>query len=58
MDGRLIHKEKVAFSNENGYVWTGPKTYVQLSNQKPNILLQGLFMNAMSLPLRAYALNK
>ena len=25
MDGSRIRKEKVAFSNENGYVWTGPK---------------------------------
>ena len=25
MDGRRIRKEKVAFSNENGYVWTGSK---------------------------------
>ena len=25
VDGRLIRKEKVAFSNENGYTWTGSK---------------------------------
>ena len=25
VDGSRIRKEKVAFSNENGYVWTGPK---------------------------------
>ena len=25
MDGSRIRKEKVAFSNRNGYVWTGPK---------------------------------
>ena len=24
VDGSRIRKEKVAFSNENGYVWTGP----------------------------------
>ena len=23
MDGSRIHKEKVAFSNQNGFVWTG-----------------------------------
>ena len=26
VDGRQIHEEKVAFANENGYVWTGPKS--------------------------------
>ena len=25
MDGSRIRKGKVAFSNGNGYVWTGPK---------------------------------
>ena len=25
MDRSRTHKEKVAFSNENVYVWTGPK---------------------------------
>ena len=24
MDGSRIRKEKVAFSNQNGYLWTGP----------------------------------
>ena len=24
VDGSRIRKEKVAFSNQNGYVWTGP----------------------------------
>ena len=26
VDGSRTRKEKVAFSNENGYVWTGPKS--------------------------------
>ena len=26
MDGSRIRKEKVAFSNENDYVWKGPKS--------------------------------
>ena len=28
VDGSRIRKEQVAFSNENGYVWTGPKLSV------------------------------
>ena len=31
MDGSRISNEKVAFSNENGYVWTGPYLYPPLS---------------------------
>ena len=27
MDGNRIRKEKVAFSNGKGYVWTGPKLF-------------------------------
>ena len=27
-DGSRIRKAKVAFSNEKGYVWTGPKSYL------------------------------
>ena len=27
VDGRLIRKEKVAFSNENGYVWMRPNSF-------------------------------
>ena len=30
MDGRPIRKEKVAFSNENRYVWTGPECFCAL----------------------------
>ena len=30
VDGRPIREEKVVFTNENGYVWTGPKTCYQL----------------------------
>ena len=30
VDGRPIRKEKVVFTNENEYVWTGPKTCYQL----------------------------
>ena len=26
MDGSRTRKEKIAFPNENGYVWTGPKS--------------------------------
>ena len=28
VDGSRIRKAKVAFSNEKGYVWTGPKSYL------------------------------
>ena len=28
VDGSRIRKEKVAFSNEQGYVWTGTKSYL------------------------------
>ena len=28
VDGSRICKAKVTFSNEKGYVWTGPKSYL------------------------------
>ena len=39
VDGSRIRNEKVAFSNEIGYVWTGPKFYVRKSCPKKSAIV-------------------
>ena len=44
MDESRIHKEKFAFSNENGYVWTG------LNKQNNNARTSNIFVHFSDVP--------
>ena len=40
VDGSRIRKEKVAFSNENGYVWTGPQSVFLVRDKQMRFIVQ------------------
>ena len=40
MDGSRIRKEKVAFSNENGYVWTWPQSVLLVGDKQMRFIVQ------------------
>ena len=40
MDGSRIRKEKVAFSNEKGYVWTGSQSVFLVRDKQMRFMVQ------------------